>query len=54
MWRKSSKSDSGATCVEVRKDLAALRDSKQPNGPTLPVRALSAFITGVKAGTFDR
>lgn len=30
MWRKSSKSDSGASCVEVRNDLAALRDSKHP------------------------
>jgi len=30
MWRKSSKSDSGASCVEVRNDLAAIRDSKRP------------------------
>jgi uncharacterized protein DUF397 len=30
MWRKSSKSDTGASCVEVRNDLAAIRDSKRP------------------------
>jgi hypothetical protein len=30
MWRKSSKSESASQCVEVRNDLAALRDSKHP------------------------
>ncbi|WP_084735677.1 DUF397 domain-containing protein [Actinophytocola xinjiangensis] len=35
MWRKSSRSGSG-DCVEVRNDLAAVRDSKNP-GLTLPV-----------------
>ena len=54
MWRKSSKSNSGATCVEVRRDLAALRDSKQPEGPQLAVRRLPTFIEGVKEGRFDR
>jgi hypothetical protein len=53
MWRKSSKTESG-NCVEVRRDLAALRDSKQPEGPQLAVRRLPAFIEGVKAGRFDR
>jgi hypothetical protein len=53
MWRKSSKTESG-NCVEIRRDLAALRDSKQPDGPQLPVRRLPAFIEGVKAGRFDR
>ena len=53
MWRKSSKSDTGS-CVEVRQDLAALRDSKAPNGPVLPARELGAFIRTVKTGTFDR
>lgn len=52
MWRKSSRSHTDS-CVEVRKDLAALRDSKQPNGPTLPIRTLPAFIKGVKIGAFD-
>ena len=54
MWRKSSKSDSAGTCVEVRKDLSALRDSKCPNGPVLPVRELTAFVKGIKTGAFDR
>jgi hypothetical protein len=30
MWRKSSKSESGGSCVEIRNDLAAIRDSKHP------------------------
>jgi Domain of unknown function (DUF397) len=53
MWRKSSKTDSG-NCVEVRHDLAALRDSKQPDGPRLVAPALPVFIKGVKDGRFDR
>lgn len=53
MWRKSSKSESGS-CVEVRQDLAALRDSKQPGGPRLPAPMLTTFIQGVKDGRFDR
>jgi Domain of unknown function (DUF397) len=53
MWRKSSFTDSG-NCVEVRRDLAALRDSKQPDGPRLPAKGLPAFIASVKTGRFDR
>jgi hypothetical protein len=53
-WRKSSKSNTGGTCVEVRHDLAALRDSKQSGGPQLSVPALAAFIKGVKDGRFSR
>jgi hypothetical protein len=30
MWRKSSRSGDTGNCVEVRNDLAALRDSKRP------------------------
>lgn len=46
MWRKSSKSDSGASCVEVRNDLAALRDSKHPT-VSMPVsrQALARLTT---------
>jgi Domain of unknown function (DUF397) len=29
-WRKSSFSGSGGECVQVRQDLAAIRDSKRP------------------------
>ena len=52
-WRKSSKSESGGQCVEVRSDLAALRDSKNPAGPALGL-ALDHLLTEVKAGHFDR
>jgi hypothetical protein len=38
-WRKSSYSGTGGNCVEVRQDLAALRDSKNP-GPALDVDML--------------
>lgn len=30
MWRRSSRSGDTGNCVEVRNDLAALRDSKRP------------------------
>lgn len=53
MWRKSSKTNTGS-CVEVRGDLAALRDSKDPGGPRLVVSRLAVFIQGVKDGRFDR
>ncbi|MGB3440424.1 MAG: DUF397 domain-containing protein [Actinophytocola sp.] len=52
-WRKSSRSDTGGQCVEVRSDLAALRDSKHPTGPALGL-ALGRLLTEVKAGRFDR
>ncbi|GGS24932.1 DUF397 domain-containing protein [Actinokineospora fastidiosa] len=35
-WRKSSRSGVESNCVEVRQDLAALRDSKRP-GVELPI-----------------
>jgi hypothetical protein len=53
MWRKSSRSDTGH-CVEVRCDLAALRDSKQQDGPRLTVPGFTTFVKGVKEGRFDR
>jgi hypothetical protein len=34
-WRKASFSSNGSSCVEVSQDLAAIRDSKNPDGPTL-------------------
>jgi hypothetical protein len=36
-WRKSSFSDSGNGCVELANTLSAVRDSKNPDGPTLTV-----------------
>jgi hypothetical protein len=52
-WRKSSKSDTGASCVEVRNDLAAIRDSKHPDGPTLTVD-LPTFLATVRTGQPNR
>jgi hypothetical protein len=48
MWRKSSRSDSG-DCVEVRRDLSALRDSKAPGRP-LETRGLPTMIRMLKEG----
>lgn len=51
MWRKSSRSNTG-NCVEVRQDLAAVRDSKRP-GPEL-VAPVADLVEGLKNGRFDR
>ncbi|MFE6778242.1 DUF397 domain-containing protein [Streptomyces sp. NPDC057702] len=60
-WFTSSYSDNGGQCVEVATNLTPhdtipVRDSKNPNGPTLTFNtsAWTAFITGAKAGDFDR
>ena len=47
-WRKASFSGSGGNCVEVRQDLAAIRDSKNPDGPTLAVD-LSRLVAAVRS-----
>ncbi len=48
VWRKSSYSSGGPNCVEVASDgvVTAVRDSKQPTGPTLafPVSAWTEFV----------
>jgi Domain of unknown function (DUF397) len=57
-WRKSTRSMAQTNCVEVA-DLCtghhAVRDSKNPTGPTLrfTTAAWSAFITGIRTGEFD-
>jgi hypothetical protein len=48
-WRKSSFSGGGGNCVEVRQDLTAVRDSKNPAGPTLTAD-LSPLLAIVKSG----
>ncbi|MGA6169727.1 DUF397 domain-containing protein [Streptomyces sp. NPDC012600] len=60
-WFKSSYSNNGGDCVEVAANLTAtrgivpVRDSKVVDGPVVDVRtaAFSAFVAGVRAGTFD-
>jgi hypothetical protein len=47
-WRKSSFSDTGNGCVEVARTLAAIRDSKNPEGPRL-----SADVRGLVAAVRD-
>lgn len=56
-WRKSSVSTSGADCVELgtirrKPDLAAVRDSKNPNGPVLHTN-LGDLLKAVKTGRLD-
>lgn len=53
-WRKSSYTNTNGACVELSCALGAMRDSKDPHGPILPVATLAAFIRDVKAGRFDR
>ena len=48
MWRKSSRSNTGS-CVEVRHDLAALRDSKSPAG-VLEIRSVPDFVAFLRDG----
>lgn len=46
-WRKSSFSDTGNGCVELARTLAAVRDSKNPDGPSLALD-LRRFVSAVK------
>jgi hypothetical protein len=48
-WRKSSYSGTSGNCVEIRRDLAALRDSKNPTGPTLAAD-LTRLLATVRSG----
>jgi hypothetical protein len=52
-WRKSSRSDTGGSCVELAHTLGAVRDSKNPSGPALSV-PVSALLATVKAGVLNR
>lgn len=55
IWRKSSYSTGGGECVEVAtlpNGQIAVRDSKNPSGPTLCFSpgAIAIWLTSVKAG----
>ncbi|GAA4665347.1 DUF397 domain-containing protein [Streptomyces youssoufiensis] len=58
-WIKSSYSNNGGECVEVATNLTthgtvAVRDSKDPDGPTLTFEPTTwkAFVAGVRSGDF--
>jgi hypothetical protein len=48
VWRVSSYSAQEA-CVEVRGDLRAVRDSKDPNGPSLQMSAFRELVAHLKS-----
>ncbi|WP_367128351.1 DUF397 domain-containing protein [Saccharothrix sp. HUAS TT1] len=50
-WRKASYSGTETNCVEVRADLAAIRDSKDRGGPALRFEgdALRRFVAAARA-----
>jgi hypothetical protein len=52
-WRKSRRSTSTSTCVEVAGTLDRVRDSKNPAGPTLRVD-VAELVAAVRAGRFRR
>jgi hypothetical protein len=52
-WRTSSYSSNGTNCIEVSHDPTAVRDSKNPEGRTLPVD-LRLFVNAIQGGQFDR
>lgn len=57
LWRKSSRSGSTGSCVEVGPlpNVVGVRDSKDPGGPELPFSpaAWATFNRDVKAGSYD-
>jgi hypothetical protein len=57
VWRKSTFSGTGATCVELAAtgDSVAVRNSNHPDAGTVHIGRgqLAALLTGVKAGELD-
>jgi hypothetical protein len=47
-WRKSSRSGTASNCVEVRSDLAAVRDTKNP-GPFIRVD-IRSLVDAIREG----
>jgi uncharacterized protein DUF397 len=52
-WRTASYSSNGEACVQVRGDLAAVRDSKNPDGPVLRVD-FRPFVAALRTGRLGR
>jgi hypothetical protein len=51
-WQKSSFSSNGSSCVELSLELAAVRDSKNPDGPILTAD-LRHFVRTIQDGKLD-
>ncbi|MGW5067791.1 DUF397 domain-containing protein [Streptomyces cyaneofuscatus] len=53
--RRARQESEGAVDLAATRGIVPLRDSKDPGGPvlTVPAAAFSAFVSGVRAGTFD-
>jgi hypothetical protein len=52
VWRKSTRSGgNGGACVELA-NLGAIRDSKNPTGPTLPVD-VENLVAAARTGRLD-
>ena len=49
LWRVSSHSGQGGSCVEIRNDLSAVRDSKDPDGVVLSAPGLLDLVKAVKS-----
>ncbi|MGW5050098.1 DUF397 domain-containing protein [Actinokineospora sp. NPDC004072] len=48
-WRRSSRSGSAGNCVELRRDLGAVRDSKRPDAVLeVPQAAVARLVGRVK------
>lgn len=52
-WRVSSRSEGANNCVQVKRTLDTIRDSKNQDGPVLRVD-LAGLTGAVKAGRLDR